>query len=73
MTQETVIKIVDNEDLIRDKNSTAVLNTDLDALQSYRARRAALKSGSARLDKLEKDMDEIKSMLKLLVNREENK
>lgn len=65
-----LVQIVDNKHLVRDIQSKAILNTDKAGLDEYLMKRQiALKQQSEkidtnnRLDKLEQDMSEIKSML----------
>ena len=72
----TYVKIQDNEDLVRDKNSNAVLNVDNQALENYRAQRARQREINGSLGKikeLESDVAEIKSLLYKLLDREDNK
>ena len=64
------VQIVDNKHLVRDIQSKAILNTDKAGLDEYLMKRQiALKQQSEkidtnnRLEKLEQDMSEIKSML----------
>lgn len=70
------VKIKDNEDLMRDTKSSAVLNVDTQSLKEYKARRARQKEidrSLDRVDKLESDISEIKSLLVKILDREENK
>jgi len=72
----TYVKIEDNEDLVRDKETNAVLNVDNQALANYRAQRARQREINGSLGKikeLESDVDEIKSLLYKLLDREDNK
>lgn len=72
----TQLKIVDNEDLVRDTKSNAILNTDLDALNKYKAKRAREKKINNVVEEVESLRDEIsemKSLLMQLVQRENNK
>lgn len=72
----TYVKIENNEDLVRDKETNAVLNIDNQALANYRAQRARQKEISGSLGKikeLESDVAEIKSLLYKLLDREDNK
>ena len=64
------VQIVDNKHLVRDIQSKAILNTDKAGLDEYLMKRQiALKQQSEkintnnRLEKLEQDMSEIKSLL----------
>lgn len=69
-------KIIGNEDLVRDAKSNAILNTDLDALNKYRAKRARdkkINNIADEVDTLRQEMTEIKSLLMQLVQRENNK
>lgn len=58
--------IEDDENLVRDMNNKAILNTNMTALQAYRKRRDRDKE----MDQLKTDVDEIKSLLKQLLNKE---
>lgn len=72
----TYVKIEDNEDLVRDKETNAVLNVDNQALANYKAQRARQReiNGSlGRIKELESDMAEIKMLLHKLLDREDNK
>jgi len=72
----TYVKIEDNEDLVRDKETNAVLNVDNQALANYRAQRARQREINGSLGKikeLESDVAEIKSLLYKLLDREDNK
>jgi hypothetical protein len=66
----STIAIKDNNKLIRDVHSKAVLNTDRNALQEYYAKRNIIKKEQEektetkiRLAKLESDMQDIKNLL----------
>ena len=68
-----LVPIKDNPNLVRDVSNKAILNTDRDGLERYKAQRALAKK---RLDeqeemknKLEQDMSEIKDLLQQLVTR----
>jgi len=69
-------KVKDHDNLIRDMNSKAILNTDRLALQEYYQKREQAKKelsekteSKQRLDKIENDMAEIKNLLTQLVGR----
>ena len=69
-------KVKDHENLVRDMNSKAILNTDKLALQEYYQKRDLAKKelsekteSKQRLDKIENDMAEIKNLLTQLVGR----
>ena len=63
-------KVKDHDNLVRDMNSKAILNTDKLALQEYYQKRDSAKKEQSekietkqRIDKIEKDMSEIKELL----------
>ena len=63
-------KVKDHDNLVRDMNSKAVLNTDRAGLQEYYQKRDVAKKEQSdkietkqRIDKIEKDMSEIKELL----------
>lgn len=66
------LKIFENEDLIRDVASNAVLNKDNDSLAKYKARRDKEKQLRNEVDQLKEDISEIKNLLYKLV-KENNK
>jgi len=68
-----VLKIKDNETLVRDTKSNAVLNTDMSSLEKYRARRDKERQMSSDVEELKERMSNIESLLHQLVNRELNK
>lgn len=70
------VKVEDNENLRRDKNTNAVLNVDNSGLVAYRKQREQLKKmkhSASKIEKLESDVQEIKSLLLKLLDREDNK
>lgn len=67
-------KVKDHDNLVRDMNSKAILNTDRLALQEYYQKRELAKKelsekteSKQRLDKIENDMAEIKNLLTQLI------
>ena len=69
-------KVKDHENLVRDMNSKAILNTDKLALQEYYQKREMAKKelsekteSKQRLDKIENEMSEIKDLLRELIGR----
>ena len=69
-------KVKDHENLVRDMNSKAILNTDKLALQEYYQKRELVKKELAekieskqRLDKIENEMSEIKDLLRELIGK----
>ena len=68
-------KVKDHENLVRDMNSKAILNTDRLALQEYYQKRELAKKelsekteSKQRLDKIENEMSEIKELLRMMVS-----
>ena len=69
-------KVKDHDNLVRDMNSKAILNTDKLALQEYYQKRELAKKelsekteSKQRLDKIENEMSEIKDLLRELIGR----
>ena len=60
-------KIQDNDSLVKDTKTKAVLNNNLNELQAYKARRQATQTQGSRLENLEKDMSDIKDILQTIV------
>ena len=67
------MKVKDNEDLVRDKNNSAILNVDADALSKYKMRREQERKRNEEIDELKKDVSEIKSLLLQMIDKEGNK
>jgi predicted class III extradiol MEMO1 family dioxygenase len=68
--KQPVVKIENEETLIRDTKTNAVLNTDMTALQQYRAKRNRDRQMMDDVENLKKDMSEIKELLQQLVSRD---
>lgn len=64
------LPIEDNEKLIRDTVSGAVLNTDMTSLQKYRAKRERDMQLQQDVETLKNQMSNIESLLQQLVNRD---
>ena len=69
------MKVKGHESLIRDKNSNAILNTNLSEYDQYLSIRSKRKKGTDRIDNMENDLkslkddiNEIKTLLKELSN-----
>jgi hypothetical protein len=65
-----IVPIKDQDALVRDNKSGAVLNTDLHALKSYRAKRDRDRRMQEEFEQMKDDMSEIKTLLHKLVNRD---
>ena len=66
------LKVKDEEGLVRDTSSSAILNTDSLALQSYKTRKAkeaAIDRVLKEHDELKNELREIKGLLKDLVGQ----
>jgi len=68
-------KVKEHDNLVRDMNSKAVLNTDKEGLQDYLRKREVAKKQQEeqvetknRLAKIEQDMSEIKNLLQNIAN-----
>ena len=69
------MKVKGHNDLIRDKNSNAILNTNSSEYDNYLSLRAKRRQGSERIDIMENDLkdlkddiNEIKTLLRALSN-----
>jgi hypothetical protein len=56
--------------LVRDNMSGAVLNTNIEALEAYKAKKAKLNARMSRIDQLEMDVIQIKADLKLCADND---
>lgn len=66
------VKVKDEEGLVRDTSSSAILNTDSLALKSYKARRAkeaAIDRVLEEHEEIRQELREIKNLLKDLVGQ----
>jgi hypothetical protein len=66
------LKVLDHKDLLRDRNSKAILTTSSENLNKYkeeRALRLKLASIAEDYDDLKSEVSEIKDMLKLILER----
>jgi hypothetical protein len=61
------VKIQDNEDLIRDVGSNAILNSNMSSLEKYKARRNKEREMNDDVQTLKNDMKEIKELLQQLI------
>jgi len=63
------IKIEGEQDLVKDKETGAILNTNMDSLSAYKQKRKKDIDQKNRIDRMENDIGDIKSMLKELINK----
>lgn len=61
------LKIVDNEDLVRDVQTNAVINTSKSSLEAYRQKRDAQRTLVQDIDGLKSEMADIKQLLQQLL------
>jgi hypothetical protein len=71
-----LVRIKDNPTLVRDVTNRALLNTDVEGLEKYKAQRLLAKKRieeqeemKNKVEKLEQDISEIKNLLQQLVTR----
>ena len=62
-------KIEGEQDLVKDKETGAILNTNMDSLSAYKQKRKKDIDQKNRIDRMENDIGDIKSMLKELINK----
>lgn len=70
------VKIKDEAQFVRDTDSNAILNSNVGALQKYKAAREAVKQQNDKLSEIDQIKDEvnsIKQMLQLLLDKVEGK
>lgn len=66
------LKVKEAEELVRDTSSSAILNTDMDALKAYKHRKTKenkLEQIAREHEEIKKDMNDIKDLLKELLGR----
>ena len=63
------LKVKDHENLVKDTETKAVLNTDLTSLEAYRAHRNKQIQKDNEIETLKEDVKEIKDILQLLVEK----
>jgi hypothetical protein len=64
------LKVKDHDDLVRDTQTQAVLNSDLTSLQAYKKRRDALRKKDSELESLKEEVSELKDLVhKLLAEK----
>lgn len=66
------LKVKEAEELVRDTSSSAILNTDMDALKAYKLKKSKdnkLEQIAKEHEEIKRDMNEIKDLLKELLGR----
>ena len=64
-----LVKVKDSNGLHREMESNAIVNTAHDEYYKYLKRRKAFQQQHQRLDKIEEDVTEIKTMLRELLSK----
>tara|TARA_A100001388_G_scaffold274728_1_gene258856 strand:+ start:2490 stop:2693 length:204 start_codon:yes stop_codon:yes gene_type:complete len=64
------IKVEGHTHLIRDEESHAIINTDVEQYRLTMKRRQMLRTQRDEINSLKNDMSEIKSLLKELINKD---
>jgi len=66
------ISINNNEDLVRDSHSKAILNTNKDALDAWKKRKVKtnqIETHELEINNIRNELDEMKNMLKEIIQR----
>ena len=66
------LKVKDSEELVRDTSSSAILNTDITALQAYKEKKRRENNLTRVMEEhelMKQDLQEIKSLLKQIVGQ----
>ena len=64
------IKVEGHSHLVRDEESHAIINTDVEQYRLTMRRRQMLRNKRDEINSLKNDMSEIKSLLKELINKD---
>lgn len=70
---DNYLKVEGNDDLVRDKRSRAIINTNDKALRQSQDRRKKLLAKEAKIEQLEKDVQEIKDTMSKILSHLEKK
>lgn len=62
-------KVKDDKGLVRDMDSKAILNIDVQSLQDHRRKKQAALQQTKRLESLEQSVAEMKEMLRILIQK----
>ncbi len=62
---------IEGFEVLKDLNSGAIISIDNVKLTAYKNQKLAKKIGEERINKIENDIDEIKTLLRLLINKNE--
>ena len=66
-----LIPVEGHNQLGRDPNSNAIVNTDLTAYESYKKARAEAKRNATEMEDLKGEVAELKSLVKRLIEKED--
>lgn len=61
------LKVEGHDGFVKDSSNEAILNSDLDSLHAYRARRDALLKKDSDFSKLQNEVDELKELVQKLL------
>ena len=61
---------VQNERMVRDTYSRALLSTDHDAVAAYEKKRQEIKAQKDRINRLEQEVNELKQLLSQLIGKQ---
>lgn len=61
---------VENEQMVRDMQSKALLSTDREAVIAYERRKREVKAQKDRINRLEQEVTELKQLLSQLIGKE---
>lgn len=68
MIHNNHIKVKDHNDLVRDNNSSAILNVNSEELLKHRARKKLLSSKDAQINSLSERLELLESLVKKMLN-----
>ena len=60
---------VENEKMVRDVRTKALLSTDKDAVRAYEKRRQELKTQKERINRLEQELADLKTIIAELIEK----
>ena len=67
--RDRIVKIKGNNPFVRDRSNMAIINSDGEALKKAKAQKEQRKKEKQRIDNLEQKFDELKDMMKLILDK----
>ena len=67
------VRLKDEEGLVRDQETNAILNVDRSSLARYKQRREKMEQKNQEIENLKSKMDNIENLLQQLLDRDNNK